>query len=60
MPVNLASPRPEDLLPVKGVMLGVAEAGVRKAHRRDLLVMRIAEGTRCRRRIYPEPLLPPR
>ena len=46
MPVNLAPPRPEDLLPVKGVMLGVAEAGVRKAHRRDLLVMRIAEGTR--------------
>ncbi|MBE0612636.1 MAG: bifunctional glutamate N-acetyltransferase/amino-acid acetyltransferase ArgJ [Burkholderiales bacterium] len=45
MPVNLAPPRPEDLLPVKGVTLGVAEAGVRKAHRRDLLVIRLAEGT---------------
>ena len=44
MPVNLAAPKPEDLLPVKGVMLGVAEAGVRKANRKDLLVMRLAEG----------------
>ena len=44
MPVNLAPPRPEDLLPVKGLMLGVAEAGVRKAERKDLLVMRLAAG----------------
>ena len=44
MPVNLRPPKPEDLLPVQGVMLGVAEAGVRKAGRRDLLVVRLAEG----------------
>jgi glutamate N-acetyltransferase/amino-acid N-acetyltransferase len=44
MPVNLAPPRPEDLLPVRGVALGVTEAGVRKAERRDLLVVRLAEG----------------
>ncbi len=44
MPVNLAPPKPEDLLPVKGLMLGVAEAGVRKAERKDLLVMRLAAG----------------
>ena len=44
MPVNLVPPRPEDLLPVKGVMLGVAEAGVRKAKRKDLLVMRLGQG----------------
>jgi len=44
MPVNLAPPKPEDLLPVRGVALGVAEAGVRKAERKDLLVMRLAEG----------------
>ena len=44
MPVNLAPPNPEDLLPVRGVALGVAEAGVRKAERKDLLVMRLAEG----------------
>ncbi|MBE0624929.1 MAG: bifunctional glutamate N-acetyltransferase/amino-acid acetyltransferase ArgJ [Burkholderiales bacterium] len=45
MPVNLAPPKPEDLLPVRGVALGVAEAGVRKAERKDLLVVRLAEGT---------------
>ncbi len=44
MPVNLAPPRPEDLLPVTGVALGVAEAGVRKANRKDLLLVRIADG----------------
>jgi len=44
MPVNLVPPRAEDLLPVKGVALGVAEAGIKKANRRDLLVMRLAEG----------------
>jgi len=44
MAVNLAPPNPEDLLPVKGVALGVAEAGVRKPNRKDLLVMRLAEG----------------
>jgi glutamate N-acetyltransferase/amino-acid N-acetyltransferase len=45
MPVNLSAPRPEDLLPVPGVQLGTAMAGVRKANRRDLLVMRLAEGS---------------
>jgi glutamate N-acetyltransferase/amino-acid N-acetyltransferase len=44
MPVNLSVPNPADLLPVKGLALGVAEAGVRKANRKDLLVMRLAEG----------------
>ena len=45
MAVNLSPPRPEDLLPVKGVKLGVAEAGIRKAGRKDLLLMTLAEGT---------------
>ncbi len=45
MPVNLAPPKPEDLLPVQGVELGVAEAGVRKAGRKDLMLMRLADGT---------------
>ena len=44
MAVNLVPPRPEDLLPVSGLTLGVAEAGVRKAKRKDLLLMRLAEG----------------
>src|SRR5437016_2718931 len=46
MAVNLSPPRPEDLLPVRGVNLGVAEAGIRKAGRKDLLLMTLAEGTR--------------
>jgi len=44
MPVNLAPPKAGELLPVKGLVLGVAEAGVRKAKRKDLLVLRLAEG----------------
>jgi glutamate N-acetyltransferase/amino-acid N-acetyltransferase len=45
MAVNLSTPRPEDLLPIKGVKLGVAEAGIRKAGRKDLLLVTFAEGT---------------
>src|SRR5712691_12079544 len=45
MAVNLSPPRPEDLLPVRGVKLGVAEAGIRKAGRKDLLLVTLAEGT---------------
>jgi len=46
MPVNLKPPDPKNLLPVKGVSLGVAEAGIRKAGRKDLLVMRLESGAR--------------
>ncbi|HUQ25367.1 MAG TPA: bifunctional glutamate N-acetyltransferase/amino-acid acetyltransferase ArgJ [Burkholderiales bacterium] len=45
MAVNLAPPDPASLHPVPGVELGVAMAGVRKANRKDLLVMRLAEGS---------------
>jgi glutamate N-acetyltransferase/amino-acid N-acetyltransferase len=44
MPVNLPLPRREDLFPVAGVELGWAEAGIRKANRKDVLVVRIADG----------------
>jgi len=44
MPVNLSAPDPSSLTPVAGVELGWAEAGIRKADRKDLLVVRIAEG----------------
>lgn len=44
MPVNLTAPDPASLAPVAGVELGWAEAGIRKANRKDLLVMRIAPG----------------
>jgi glutamate N-acetyltransferase/amino-acid N-acetyltransferase len=45
MPVNLQAPVPEQLHPVAGVRLGIAEAGVRKANRKDLVVIELAEGS---------------
>ena len=45
MPVNLLSPEPADLFPIAGVRLGVAQAGVRKANRKDLTVFLLDEGT---------------
>jgi glutamate N-acetyltransferase/amino-acid N-acetyltransferase len=45
MPVNLQAPDPKTLHPVPGVELGIAMAGVRKANRRDLTVVTIAEGS---------------
>lgn len=42
MPVNLNPPDAKALLPVPGLELGIAEAGIRKANRKDLLVMRLA------------------
>ena len=44
MPVNLSAPDPAALFPVPGVRIGVAEAGVRKANRKDLTVVLIDEG----------------
>lgn len=44
MPVNLTAPNPADLFAVPGVEIGVAMAGVRKANRRDLTVITLAEG----------------
>jgi glutamate N-acetyltransferase/amino-acid N-acetyltransferase len=46
MPVNLKPPDPKQLLPVKGIALGVTEAGIRKANRKDLLVMKLDPGAR--------------
>ena len=46
MPVNLKAPDPAQLLPVKGVALGVTEAGIRKQGRKDLLVMKLDPGAR--------------
>src|SRR5690606_34986807 len=45
MAVNLHIPVEEAVFPVAGVEIGVAEAGIRKAGRRDLTVFRFAEGT---------------
>jgi glutamate N-acetyltransferase/amino-acid N-acetyltransferase len=44
MPVGLSAPDPASLLPVPGIELGWAEAGIRKPGRKDLLLVRIAGG----------------
>lgn len=44
MPVNLTAPEASSLHPVPGVRIGVTEAGVRKAHRKDLTVFLLDEG----------------
>ena len=45
MPVNLSTPVAAQLLPVAGVSLGIAEAGIKYPDRKDLLVIRLDEGT---------------
>ena len=44
MPVNLKTPEAANLRSVSGIEIGIAEAGIRKAGRRDVLVMRVAAG----------------
>ncbi|WP_283745620.1 bifunctional glutamate N-acetyltransferase/amino-acid acetyltransferase ArgJ [Sideroxydans sp. CL21] len=44
MPVNLSAPVAAQLLPVAGVSLGTAEAGIKRADRKDLLVIKLDEG----------------
>ncbi|KAF0811827.1 Arginine biosynthesis bifunctional protein ArgJ [Andreprevotia sp. IGB-42] len=47
MPVNLPELDPASLYPVAGVELGIASAGVKTPGRRDVLVIRLAEGARA-------------
>lgn len=42
MAVNLPLPVPANLKPVAGIALGHAEAGVKKANRKDVLVLKVA------------------
>ena len=46
MAVKLAVPDPSSLHPVEGVELGFAAAGIRKAGRDDLMLIRLAPGAR--------------
>ncbi len=46
MPVNLTAPEPGALLPIAGLRLGIAQAGIKKPNRDDLLVMALDEGAR--------------
>jgi glutamate N-acetyltransferase/amino-acid N-acetyltransferase len=44
MPVNLTAPLVSSLFDIEGLRIGVTEAGVRKANRKDLTVVLIDEG----------------
>ena len=44
MPVDLHAPQVADLLPIAGVRIGVTQAGVRKAGRKDVTVFLLDEG----------------
>ncbi len=46
MPVKLSPPNASELLPVKGVQLGFAKAGIKVEGRKDVLVATLAENTR--------------
>jgi glutamate N-acetyltransferase/amino-acid N-acetyltransferase len=45
MPVNLVAPLEADLLPVPGIEIGTASAGVRKANRKDVTVFKLEAGS---------------
>lgn len=45
MPVNYATPTADQLLPIAGVRLGVAEAEIRKKNRRDLTLIALDAGS---------------
>ncbi|MEG0149818.1 MAG: bifunctional glutamate N-acetyltransferase/amino-acid acetyltransferase ArgJ [Comamonas sp.] len=45
MSVNLSAPVAADLLAINGVRIGITEAGVRKANRKDVTVFLLDEGT---------------
>jgi glutamate N-acetyltransferase/amino-acid N-acetyltransferase len=46
MPVNLSAPDPASLLPIAGVRLGIASAGIKKPGRRDITLIELAPGSR--------------
>jgi glutamate N-acetyltransferase/amino-acid N-acetyltransferase len=45
MTVNLPLPQKADLKPVKGFEMGITEAGIKRANRKDLLVMTLTAGS---------------
>ena len=45
MPVNIPPLLPEQLLPIPGISLGTAEAGIKRPGRKDILLIRLAENT---------------
>ncbi|SNX28975.1 glutamate N-acetyltransferase [Polynucleobacter meluiroseus] len=45
MTVNLPLPQKDQLKPIKGFQMGIAQAGIKKANRKDLLVMTLTPGS---------------
>ena len=45
MPVNLTAPDPASLLPIAGVRLGIASAGIKKPGRRDITLIELTAGS---------------
>ncbi|MEY4960628.1 MAG: ornithine acetyltransferase [Pseudomonadota bacterium] len=45
MPVNIIPPLSEELLPIRGLSLGIAAAGIKKTNCNDLLLMVLDEGS---------------
>ncbi len=45
MAVNLPLPQKDQLKPIKGFQMGITQAGIKKANRKDLLVMTLAPGS---------------
>ncbi len=45
MPVNLSTPKQSVLLPIAGIKLGIANAGIKSIDRADLVLIQLDEGT---------------
>ena len=45
MPVNLTAPDPASLLPIAGIRIGIASAGIKKPGKRDLTLIELAPGS---------------
>jgi len=45
MPVNLSTPVRSELLPVQGVEIGIASAGIKTVGKSDIVLIKLAEGT---------------
>lgn len=45
MAVNLPLPNKDKLKPISGLKLGIAEAGIKRANRKDILVIRLVPGS---------------
>ncbi len=45
MAVNFPHPDPKTLTPISGLQLGIAEAGIKRANRKDVLLIRLAPGS---------------